>query len=547
MIDRRHPRFDARVAATIAPFWRANRLLPRRATAKVLKKLAPVGDEKESCYAPTDRELEFESTTARVFGRRQTNFRPMPPAPRQASPSARKAKGDGTKRDEAEDGAAESARKGSKKAAPKRSSVVAKGRKGAGDENESLQDAAPQRELDRVRVFLKIASDTGSSVSSCVTCDQKNNSAWALDFDGQRNGAVVTLDGVYGPDAQEQTVYPDVVTSLVTEFMSSSRGVGCLLVYGQSEAGKEALMYGEAGSRINMTPRSLPAPGHAPQTRAPGLVLAAFRTALQQITDQKDEAGGQVEMQMGCVMLHMELLRDLLSPQVRPRRPHVSRPTCGWHALLVGAHSQCSPPPRTSAPPSLPLSTPRPPHNLAHNHLQPATSNLPSLTRPAACLLVPPSRAASSSPSRPPMACSSRASTGSRLPTSRRRRASSNSPPKTRPCTRCRPTTASSTRATSSPRSASRRTRPPGRASPPTSYSTLSSWPPPRCPARVACPALTSRTFVPSTRRCAGSSPRSARWRARATRARRCATRSSPASSRAPSGKTSSAPTFSCA
>ena len=212
------------------------------------------------------------------------------------------------------------------------------------------------------------------------------------------------------------------------------------------------------------------------------------------------------------------------------------------NALLLPA-----PLPRHRCLPQPPAPRTRPPHNLAHNHLQPATSNLPSLTRPAACLLVPPSRAASSSPSRPPMACSSRASTGSRLPTSRRRRASSNSPPKTRPCTRCRPTTASSTRATSSPRSASRRTRPPGRASPPTSYSTLSSWPPPRCPARVACPALTSRTFVPSTRRCAGSSPRSARWRARATRARRCATRSSPASSRAPSGKTSSAPTFSCA
>ena len=70
-------------------------------------------------------------------------------------------------------------------------------------------------------------------------------------------------------------MYADVVHNLVGEFMTSNRGVGCLLVYGQSEAGKEALMYGEAGSRINMTPRSLPAPCHAPQTRAPGLVLAA--------------------------------------------------------------------------------------------------------------------------------------------------------------------------------------------------------------------------------------------------------------------------------
>lgn len=47
MIDRRHPRFDARVAATIAPFWRANRLLPRRATAKVLKN-SPQGGMKKN-------------------------------------------------------------------------------------------------------------------------------------------------------------------------------------------------------------------------------------------------------------------------------------------------------------------------------------------------------------------------------------------------------------------------------------------------------------------------------------------------------------------
>ena len=56
--------------------------------------------------------------------------------------------------------------------------------------------------------------------------------------------------------------------------------------------------------------------GHAPQQKAPGLVLAAFRAALAALP-QVAEAGGPSEMHMGCVMLHMELLRDLLSPQSR--------------------------------------------------------------------------------------------------------------------------------------------------------------------------------------------------------------------------------------
>ena len=55
------------------------------------------------------------------------------------------------------------------------------------------------------------------------------------------------------------------------------------MTYGQADAGKEALMYGESGSRMNFTPRGLPAPGHAPAQRAPGLVLHGFRTVLSHL------------------------------------------------------------------------------------------------------------------------------------------------------------------------------------------------------------------------------------------------------------------------
>ena len=255
----------------------------------------------------------------------------MPAAPRAPSPgSARGSKKDGaaSKRDSASaggDGDAPSARGegAAKEAKPKKigaKKVASSARRkttdrGGTDENYDGQ-MEPEKAPDRVRVFLKISAETGTSVSSCVTCDSKSKSAWALDFDGQRAGQPVTLDGCFSADAPEQQIYPEVIKPLVDEFIASPRGVGCLLVYGQAEAGKESLMYGEAGARVNMTPRTLPAPGHAPQQKAPGLVLSAFRAALAALP-QLAESGGPSEIHMGCVMLHMELLRDLLSPQSR--------------------------------------------------------------------------------------------------------------------------------------------------------------------------------------------------------------------------------------
>lgn len=219
----------------------------------------------------------------------------MPPAPRPASPGRPPKKDGGTARKAAkaetdaaaDSGTARAEPAAAKKPMPKRapsSRAKAKGStdRGGADENLAIgaEPPEPPKEPDRVRVFLKISAETGTSVSSCVTCDPKAKTAWALDFDGQRAGQHVALDGVYSADMTEQQLYPDVINSLVNDFIQSPRGVGCLLTYGQSEAGKETLMYGEAGSRVNLTPRCLPAPGHAPPQRAPGLVLAAFHAAL---------------------------------------------------------------------------------------------------------------------------------------------------------------------------------------------------------------------------------------------------------------------------
>ena len=241
----------------------------------------------------------------------------MPPAPRAPSPRKAPAKeGGGTKREstptarEGEESSTARAEGKTKKLGSKRGAVPKKkntDRGGGGGGEESVGPEVPQAIPDRVRVFLKISSDTAQSVSSCVTCDPKTKSAWALDFDGQRAGQPVTLDGVYSADNAEQSMYPEVINNLVNEFIQSPRGVGCLLTYGQGEAGKETLMYGEAGSRINMTPRTLPAPGHAPQQRAPGLVLAAFRAALAHLPSLQ------------------ETVRARPRPRPRPRSPSRAR------------------------------------------------------------------------------------------------------------------------------------------------------------------------------------------------------------------------------
>ncbi|KOO27624.1 kinesin heavy chain [Chrysochromulina tobinii] len=241
----------------------------------------------------------------------------MPPRPASPKPAAKKKdkeKGESTARAEGEG----TAREGKKPAAKKAAAPSA--RKKVDEENlgeNYVQDPSePPREPDRLRVFLKISAETGNSVSSCVACESKSNHAWALDFDGQRAGAFVTLDGVFSQDVPETHMYPSVVQDLVNEFVTSKRGVATLMTYGQSEAGREALMYGEAGSRVNLTPRALPAPHHIQQQRAPGIVPAAFKATLAHVPTLIN-AGNQVEVHMGCVMLHMELLRDLLSPQSR--------------------------------------------------------------------------------------------------------------------------------------------------------------------------------------------------------------------------------------
>ena len=107
-------------------------------------------------------------------------------------------------------------KKGKKTLGAKRS--ASKTKKGSADDSE------PAKELDRVRVYLKISSEHGSSVSSCVTCNSQENTAWALDFDGQRVSQGVTLDGVYGADTHESSVYPEVVhtTAAAASAASSS-------------------------------------------------------------------------------------------------------------------------------------------------------------------------------------------------------------------------------------------------------------------------------------------------------------------------------------
>ena len=89
----------------------------------------------------------------------------MPPRPASPKPAAKKqstARGDGDTT--AREG-------GAKKPAAKRK---VKGTARAEEDGAEGEGRGPER----VRVFMKIASDKGSSVSSCVACDDKTNSAY---------------------------------------------------------------------------------------------------------------------------------------------------------------------------------------------------------------------------------------------------------------------------------------------------------------------------------------------------------------------------------
>ena len=185
----------------------------------------------------------------------------------------------------------------------------------------------PDEELDRIRVFMRVVAGSGSQTSTCVGHDFR--SAWSLDFEGQRTGSATPLDGVYGVNSTEYDLYGEVVDALVADFVRAPRGVATLMTYGPAEAGKSAIMYGESGNVTNFTPRGLPAPHHQKAQRDQGLVLRTFGMVLTQLSEMSRGGDGAAaaaaaaaqagQLQMACVMLHVELFKDLLSPQSKVR------------------------------------------------------------------------------------------------------------------------------------------------------------------------------------------------------------------------------------
>lgn len=183
---------------------------------------------------------------------------------------------------------------------------------------------------ERVRVFLKVGglglTSSALTSSGCISCDEFTNTAWPLDYEGARSGPEVTFDAVFESDTPESTLYPEVVDSLVGDFVKAPHGVAALLCHGQVQAEKSLLMFGETGTKTPaFTPR-LPGPGQMTTGSRGGLVLQAFRALFSQLqmTQMKarsvdgETAPSQAppsDVRMGCAMLHMELLKDLLSPQ----------------------------------------------------------------------------------------------------------------------------------------------------------------------------------------------------------------------------------------
>ena len=108
-----------------------------------------------------------------------------------------------------------------------------------------------EEETDRIRVFLKVVSlsSTALASSGCIACDEFTNTAWPLDFEGARSGPAVTFDSVFGGDTPESTLYPEVVDSLVSDFVKAPHGVAALLCHGQVQAEKSLLMFGETGTK----------------------------------------------------------------------------------------------------------------------------------------------------------------------------------------------------------------------------------------------------------------------------------------------------------
>ena len=192
---------------------------------------------------------------------------------------------------------------------------------------------------------MRVAPGAGPQTSTCIGHDAR--AAWALDSEGQQLGPAVTLDAVFGADQSEAGLYPEVIDHLVSDFVRAPRGVACLLCYGPADVGKAGLLYGDAGSPTNFTPRGLPPPGHRPQQRAAGLVVRAIHTCLSQLqglsqaypsgsTPDGTRVPQAGQLQMACVMLHVELLRDLLSPQSPVRLSE----SAAEGVQLQGAHWQ---------------------------------------------------------------------------------------------------------------------------------------------------------------------------------------------------------------
>lgn len=153
----------------------------------------------------------------------------------------------------------------------------------------SVDEAMPTEvEEERISVFLKIGAEGAASVNSCVACDPESHTVWTLDLEGHRAGPPIALDGVFPADQAEHALFPSVADRLVSELASSTQGVGCLLCYGQAEAGKQSLLYGQASSGNNFTPRGLPAPGQrVAEQRAPGLVAYLMRALFSALASQE--------------------------------------------------------------------------------------------------------------------------------------------------------------------------------------------------------------------------------------------------------------------
>ncbi|KAJ3412537.1 hypothetical protein HDV05_000618 [Chytridiales sp. JEL 0842] len=185
------------------------------------------------------------------------------------------------------------------KSAEKRGMVQLPGHRSVGGMRASLYNALPEEGAKVLAAFMRNAYKG----SSCITLNPPNEIVIA-DPTSKREPKPFTFDAVFGPEADQSTVYDSVVRPLISKCLEGYNG--CIFAYGQTASGKTYTMTGPTTDKEDIDPDQV------------GIIL---RTA-QQIAEyvkgcqgMLDENGNTLEcvVKASYMEIYNESITDLLA------------------------------------------------------------------------------------------------------------------------------------------------------------------------------------------------------------------------------------------